>query len=103
MNGYGGNHGVGRPAVEGRLLNAGVTMPYSGFHRSAHESKRCYGTARVTAVGMFGNKALWFVPLGGATVLVTVGSIVERLMMKDGRPEMCEHLCLTVSFNHDIV
>ncbi len=62
-----------------------------------------YGTVSVTAVGMFGNKALWFVPLGGATVLVTVGSIVERLMLKDGRPEMREHLCLTVSFNHDIV
>ncbi len=62
-----------------------------------------FGAVSVTAVGMFGNKALWFIPLGGATVLVTVGSIVERLMMEDGRPETREHLCLTVSFDHDIV
>jgi len=62
-----------------------------------------YGAVSVTAVGMFGKDALWFLPLGGATVLVTVGSIVERVVMKDGRPELREHLCLTVSFDHEIV
>lgn len=62
-----------------------------------------YGAVSVTAVGMFGNDALWFVPLGGATVLVTVGSIVERVKMVDGTPEAREHLCLTVSFDHAIV
>ena len=62
-----------------------------------------YGAVSVTAVGMFGNDALWFIPLGGATVLVTVGSIVERPTMRDGRFETREHLCLTVSFDHDIV
>jgi pyruvate/2-oxoglutarate dehydrogenase complex dihydrolipoamide acyltransferase (E2) component len=62
-----------------------------------------YGAVSVTSVGMFGGDALFFVPLGGATVLVTVGSIVERLVLKEGRPEMREHLCLTVSFDHAIV
>lgn len=62
-----------------------------------------YGAVSVTAVGMFGNKALWFVPVGGATVLVTVGSIVERPKVIDGHLEAREHLCLTVSFDHDIV
>ena len=62
-----------------------------------------YGAVSVTAVGMFGNDALWFVPLGGATVLVTVGSIVERVKIVDGTPEAREHLCLTVSFDHAIV
>ena len=62
-----------------------------------------YGAVSVTAVGMFGNKALWFIPLGGATVLVTVGSIVERPKMIDGHLEAREHLCLTISFDHDIV
>lgn len=62
-----------------------------------------YGTVSVTAVGMFGKDALWFVPLGGATVLVTVGSIVQRLVLRDGKPEAHEHLCLTVSFDHAIV
>ncbi len=62
-----------------------------------------FGAVSVTAVGMFGNRALWFVPVGGTTVLVTVGSIVERLVLIENRPEMREHLCLTVSFDHEIV
>jgi pyruvate/2-oxoglutarate dehydrogenase complex dihydrolipoamide acyltransferase (E2) component len=55
---------------------------------------------------MFGNKnqAAWGIPLvGGATVAVAVGGIVERPCVNDGRLEAREHLCLTVTFNHDIV
>lgn len=62
-----------------------------------------FGAIGVTAVGMYGQGALWFIPLSGATVAVTVGSIVERPLAKDGRIEAREHLCLTVTFNHDIV
>jgi pyruvate/2-oxoglutarate dehydrogenase complex dihydrolipoamide acyltransferase (E2) component len=65
-----------------------------------------YGAVAVTAVGMFGskNEALWLIPLiAGATVAVTVGGIVERPRVRDGRLESREHLCLTVTFNHDIV
>lgn len=50
------------------------------------------------------NQALWLIPLvGGATVAVAVGGIVERPCVKDGQIETREHLCLTVTFNHDIV
>jgi pyruvate/2-oxoglutarate dehydrogenase complex dihydrolipoamide acyltransferase (E2) component len=62
-----------------------------------------YGVVGVTAVGMFGNDALWFIPLSSATVNVTVGGIVERPAFRDGRLEAREHLCLTVSFDHAIV
>jgi pyruvate/2-oxoglutarate dehydrogenase complex dihydrolipoamide acyltransferase (E2) component len=65
-----------------------------------------YGAVGVTAIGTFGekNQALWLVPLvGGATVAVAVGGIVERNCIHNGRLETHEHLCLTVSFNHDIV
>ncbi|MHB8134940.1 MAG: 2-oxo acid dehydrogenase subunit E2 [Anaerolineaceae bacterium] len=64
-----------------------------------------FGAVGVTAVGMFGNKndALWLIPLSGATVTVAVGGIVERPCANDGRIETREHLCLTVTFNHDIV
>lgn len=65
-----------------------------------------YGAVGVTAVGMFGNKnqALWVVPIvGGATVAVAVGGIVERPCISDGQLESHEHLCLTITFNHDIV
>jgi pyruvate/2-oxoglutarate dehydrogenase complex dihydrolipoamide acyltransferase (E2) component len=64
-----------------------------------------YGAIGVTAVGMFGpkNQALWAIPLvGGATVGVAVGGIVERPCVNDGQVETREHLCLTITFNHDI-
>jgi pyruvate/2-oxoglutarate dehydrogenase complex dihydrolipoamide acyltransferase (E2) component len=65
-----------------------------------------YGAVGVTAVGMFGkkNQASWLIPIvGGATVGVAVGGIVERPCVSDGQLESREHLCLTITFNHDIV
>jgi pyruvate/2-oxoglutarate dehydrogenase complex dihydrolipoamide acyltransferase (E2) component len=62
-----------------------------------------YGAVGVTAVGMFGHGAQWFIPLSGGTVAVAVGGIVDRPCAGEGRIETREHLCLTVSFNHDIV
>jgi pyruvate/2-oxoglutarate dehydrogenase complex dihydrolipoamide acyltransferase (E2) component len=65
-----------------------------------------YGAVGVTAVGMFGkkNQPLWLIPIvGGATVAVAVGGIVDRPCVSDGRLESREHLCLTITFNHDIV
>lgn len=62
-----------------------------------------FGAVGVTAVGMFGGDALWLIPLSGATVTVAVGSIVERPCASDDRIETREHLCLTATFNHDIV
>ena len=68
------------------------------FIRVASRSIRMmnrFGVVGVTAVGMFGNAALWFIPLSGATVAVTVGGIINKSSK--------EHLCLTVTFNHDII
>jgi pyruvate/2-oxoglutarate dehydrogenase complex dihydrolipoamide acyltransferase (E2) component len=63
-----------------------------------------YGKVGVTAVGMFGDSgASWFIPLSGATVNVTVGSVVNRAVVIGGKVTTREHLCLTVSFDHDIV
>jgi hypothetical protein len=79
------------------------------FIRMASKSiymMKLYGAVGVTAVGMYGtkNQALWLVPLvGGATVAVAVGGIVERPCVNNGKLETREHLCLTVTFNHDIV
>ena len=70
--------------------------------RNIHMMNR-FGAVGVTAVGMFGNEAFWCIPLSGATVTVTVGGIVERPIASNGRIEAREHLCLTVTFNHDIV
>jgi pyruvate/2-oxoglutarate dehydrogenase complex dihydrolipoamide acyltransferase (E2) component len=62
-----------------------------------------YGVIGVTAVGMFGPGPLWMLPLSGATVAVAVGSIVDRPVWINGQVEAHEHLCLTLSFDHDII
>jgi hypothetical protein len=64
---------------------------------------RRYGVVGVTAVGMFGPSPMWMLPLSAATVAVAVGSIVERPVAADSGVEFREHLCLTLSFNHDII
>ncbi|MBN1485557.1 MAG: 2-oxo acid dehydrogenase subunit E2 [Chloroflexia bacterium] len=70
--------------------------------RSVYMARR-YGVVTVTAVGMFARGPLWAVPVSAATVAVAVGSIVGRPVVVDGRLEEREHLCLTLSFDHDIV
>ncbi len=62
-----------------------------------------YGVAGVTAVGMFGAGPLWLVALTSATVTVAVGSIAQRTAWVDGVLQEREYLCLTLSFDHDIV
>jgi len=61
------------------------------------------GTMMVTSVGMFGNGAGWGVPIASHTLNVTIGGIVRRLRLVDGHPRERDHLCLTFSFDHDIV
>lgn len=62
-----------------------------------------YGKVAVTSVGMFSRDPIWFIPHGSATVLITVGSISNKVVEIDGKFETREHLCLTASFDHDIV
>lgn len=62
-----------------------------------------YGKTGVTAVGMFSREPIWFIPHGTATVLLTVGSIVNRIVEFNRQIVAREHLCLTVSFDHNIV
>jgi pyruvate/2-oxoglutarate dehydrogenase complex dihydrolipoamide acyltransferase (E2) component len=62
-----------------------------------------YGKIAVTAVGMFSKEPIWFIPHGTATVLITVGGIENKVIELDNQFVSREHLCLTVSFDHDIV
>jgi hypothetical protein len=64
---------------------------------------KTYGKVAVTAVGMFSKEAVWFIPHGSATVLITVGSISQKVVEIEGQFVSREHLCLTVSFDHSIV
>ena len=70
--------------------------------KNIHFAKK-YGKIAVTAVGMYSKVPIWFIPHGTATVLITVGSIDKKVVELDNQFVSREHLCLTVSFDHDIV
>jgi pyruvate/2-oxoglutarate dehydrogenase complex dihydrolipoamide acyltransferase (E2) component len=59
-----------------------------------------YGKLAITSVGMFCKNPIWVIPHGSATVLLTVGSIIEKAV---GNKKKIKHLCLTVSFDHDLI
>jgi pyruvate/2-oxoglutarate dehydrogenase complex dihydrolipoamide acyltransferase (E2) component len=65
--------------------------------------KRFNGTVLVTAVGMFGSAAGWGIPLPGHTLCITIGGINTKPVLEDDQLHNREHLCLTISFDHDIV
>ena len=78
----------------------------SSFIRLASRNiamRQRFGVVAVTAVGMFGSGPMWLMPLTSATVTVAVGAIANRPVLIDGDWQEREHLCLTLSFNHDIV
>ena len=62
-----------------------------------------YGKIAVTAVGMFGNSATWFIPHGTATVLLTVGIISEQISRVNNEYAAREILHLTASFDHELI
>ncbi|MBN1697270.1 MAG: 2-oxo acid dehydrogenase subunit E2 [Spirochaetales bacterium] len=59
-----------------------------------------YGKLCITSVGMFSKNPIWVIPHGTATVLLSVGSIIEKTGVKNNK---CKYLCLTASFDHDII
>ena len=84
--------------IPGFLLKAFVRLA----DRNIMLAKR-YGKVAVTAVGMFSREPVWFIPHGSGTVLITVGSIEKRMVFNGESHEEREFLCLTGSFDHDIV
>lgn len=79
---------------------------FRGMIRIASRSVRVarkYGVLAVTSVGMFTSGAVWLVPLSASTITLAVGGLVERPVLAEGGLVMREHVCLTVSFDHDII
>jgi hypothetical protein len=62
-----------------------------------------YGVVGVTSVGMFGSGPMWLVPLASSTITVSVGSIAKRPLFVEGAAQEREHLCLTLTFDHEVV
>lgn len=102
----------GRPYSdqETRALKTVVSLPRFARRlllwivaKSPHRRKQNLGTATLSAVGMFGNKAGWamgpcFHPLG-----LFVGSIIEKHDVVSGHIEAREYLYLTLDFDHEVV
>jgi len=62
-----------------------------------------YGVVGVTSVGMFGSGPMWLVPLASSTITVSVGTINKRPALIEGAMREREHICLTLTFNHEVV
>ncbi len=78
-------------------------LVFRALDRAPSLMKQRAGTVMVTSVGMFGGGAGWGVPVASHTLNLTVGGIVPRVRVIDGKAVERAHLCLTVSFDHDIV
>jgi pyruvate/2-oxoglutarate dehydrogenase complex dihydrolipoamide acyltransferase (E2) component len=71
--------------------------------RAPHLMNKIAGTVLVTSVGMFGRGAGWGIPMVSHTLSITVGGIVHRPCVDNAQLENREHLCLTITFDHDII
>jgi pyruvate/2-oxoglutarate dehydrogenase complex dihydrolipoamide acyltransferase (E2) component len=58
-----------------------------------------YGKLAITSIGMFSTKPIWIIPHGSATILLSVGSFIEKKVDNNNM----KVLNLTVSFDHDII
>lgn len=57
----------------------------------------------VTSVGMFSSSWGWAIPLAPLTLIVTVGGVVERPVVRDGQVVARPLLPLTLSFDHALI
>lgn len=71
--------------------------------KNPHWLKKSFGTVGMTSVGMFGKGSGWAIPFGLHTLDVALGGIAEKPGVIDGRIEIREYLCMTLSFDHDII
>ena len=72
--------------------------------RHPKQMKKYVGTVALSSVGMFGKSAGWGIPPANPpSLLITVGGIGEKPGVVDGQIAIREYLCLTISFDHDII
>jgi len=70
---------------------------------SPQMQKKYGGTVGLTSVGMFGKGTGWVIALPYHTLDVALGGIAEKPAVVDGQVVIREYLCMTLSFNHDLV
>ncbi len=71
--------------------------------RHPQVQKRYGGTVGLTAVGMFGKGAGWGIPVEYRALNITLGGLAEKPGVVDGQIAIREYLCMTLSFNHDLI
>jgi pyruvate/2-oxoglutarate dehydrogenase complex dihydrolipoamide acyltransferase (E2) component len=72
-------------------------------NRSPSVQKKYGGTVGVSAVGMFGKGSGWGIPINDHPLDLTLGGIAEKPGVVDGHIAIREYLCITLSFNHDLI
>ena len=65
--------------------------------------KELNGTVSLSSVGMFGQGGGWGIPVSNATLQITLGGIVKRPALIEGKLTERQYLCVTISVNHDLV
>jgi hypothetical protein len=71
--------------------------------RTPRRLKEMNGTVALTSVGMFGSGGGWGLPVSNHTLQITLGGIAKRPALINGQLENRQVMCVTVSFDHDIV
>ncbi len=71
--------------------------------RFPNVQKKYGGTVGISAVGMFGKGAGWGIPINDHTLDLTLGGIAEKPGVVDGHIAIREYLCMTLSFDHDLI
>ena len=64
--------------------------------------KKYGGTVGLTVVGMFGKGAGWGIPIVNHNQ-ITLGGIAEKPGVVNGHIAIREYLCMTLSFDHDLI
>lgn len=85
------------PALVRRLI-------WRRIERDPALHKEHRGTVGLTNVGHYApGRAGWAVPITPLACTVAVGGTCDRVCLRDGVPENRRFLCVTFSFNHDVV
>lgn len=71
--------------------------------KSPRLMKKKAGTIMVTSANMIGSGAGWGIPIATHTLNVTIGGIVDRIVKQNNQYITKQHLCLTFSFDHNII
>ncbi len=68
-----------------------------------HLIKRNQGTVAVSSVGKFMHGGFWGLGTPDSTLSILIGGVKECPKIVDGGLEARKHLCLTISFDHEVV